>query len=156
MGLYQGNWAALELTTDYAIYQFLDVTAEQAHLITSGMMFGRKGRLLADLIGTSKHPKKAVLLGAFNKIRGVSKRDLFAHSYLRSDKNTVTFLERLSGGSFKAKEVTFTLDEFKVHALEFATACQNFYEALEVEYPKIDAFARSALKVKQAKDDESA
>jgi hypothetical protein len=59
MGRAQSQWAALEVITDYAIGKFLKVTDGQAHLITSGMMFGRKGRLLADLIAKSDDPQKA-------------------------------------------------------------------------------------------------
>lgn len=94
MGQFQSNWAATEIVTDYAIYKFLKVTPGQAHLITSGMMFGRKARLLADLIGKSDDPKKAQILGAFNKLRGMSKRDMFAHAYVRSDRASITFLDR--------------------------------------------------------------
>jgi hypothetical protein len=81
MRLFQGAWASLELTTDYAIWNFFNVTPEQAHLITSGMMFGRKARLLADLIGRSDHRDKAEILGSFNEVR-TGKRDVFAHSYV--------------------------------------------------------------------------
>ncbi|MGC2223198.1 MAG: hypothetical protein WA624_12935 [Methylocella sp.] len=82
MGRAQSTWAGLEVITDYAIGKFLKVTNDQAHLITSGLMFGRKGRLLADLIAKSTDPQKATILGTFNKLRGMSKRDMFAHSYL--------------------------------------------------------------------------
>jgi hypothetical protein len=94
IGLFRGAWASLELTTDYAIWKFLGVTPERAHLITSGMMFGRKARLLADLIGRSDHPNKAEILGWFNKLSGMSKRDVFAHSYVWSDGEIVKFVDR--------------------------------------------------------------
>jgi hypothetical protein len=100
MGHFQSMWGSVEVITDYAIWRFLKVTPGQAHLITSGMMFGRKARLLADLIGRSDDPKKAQILGAFNQLRGLSKRDLFAHAYVRSDGKSVTFLERSQGGEF--------------------------------------------------------
>ena len=46
LGIFHSNWSAIDLYTDFAIYQFLRVTPQQAHLITSGMVFGRKARLL--------------------------------------------------------------------------------------------------------------
>lgn len=147
MGLFQGNWASLEITTDYAIWKYLKVTPEQAHLITSGMMFGRKARLLADLIAHSNDPKKSVILGAFNKIRSLSKRDMFAHSYVRSDGTSITFLDRNASGQFRAKEHTFTLAEFAAHVNEFSIAGTTFYNALGATSQEVDAFAAAALRL---------
>ena len=48
LGLFYVNWATLDLTVDYAISQFLKVSAKQAHLITGGMMFGPKARALSE------------------------------------------------------------------------------------------------------------
>lgn len=89
LGRFHLVWASVDLITDFAIYKFLNVSAEQAHLITSGMMFGRKSRLLADLISRSNHPNKAEILGPFNKLRGSNKRDILAHSYVSSTPNSV-------------------------------------------------------------------
>jgi hypothetical protein len=91
MGMFHGYWSSLDLTIDYAICQFLEVTHHQAHLITAGMMSGPKFRLLADPIGRSDHPKRDQLLGALNKIRAIQKRDVFAHSYIESFGNAVNF-----------------------------------------------------------------
>lgn len=70
MVLFQSNWASLELTTDFGIGRFLNITHEQCHLITSGMMFGGKVQLLASLLQRSDDPKKDAVLEAFNKLRG--------------------------------------------------------------------------------------
>jgi hypothetical protein len=145
MGLFNGAWASFDLTTDYAIYKFLKVTPHQAHLITSGMMFGRKARLLADLIGRSDHPEKAKILGAFNKARGGNKRDVFAHGYIWSGPDTVKFIERSVSGEFKAVEHEFTLDELETHALNFILASQAFWDALGVTNDEAQAFANAAL-----------
>ena len=80
-GRFHEAWTSLELLTDYAIYKLLKVTPSQGHLITAGMFFSRKARLLADLIRTSEYPNKAAILGAFNKVRDNNKRDIIAHSY---------------------------------------------------------------------------
>jgi hypothetical protein len=42
LGIFHSNWSAIDLYTDFAIYNFLHVTPQQAHLITSGMVFGQK------------------------------------------------------------------------------------------------------------------
>ncbi len=144
MGTFQSMWGSTEIVTDYAIYKFLKVTPGQAHLITAGVLFGRKGRLLADLVARSDDPKKDHILGAFNKLRGLSKRDMFAHAYVRSDSNTITFLDR-SGGEFRAQEHTFTLDEFRAYVKEFEKAGIEFNQALGASKEELDAFAKAAL-----------
>ena len=146
VGLFQGAWASLDLLTDYAIWKFLKVTPEQAHLITSGMMFGRKARLLADLIGRSDHPNKAEILGAFNEVRGtMNKRDIFAHSYVWSDQNLVKFIDRQAGGEYKAKEHSFTLKQFQNYVLEFSRSAARFYLSVGATRDEIDAFGDAAL-----------
>jgi hypothetical protein len=144
MGAFQSMWGSTEIVTDYAICKFLKVTPGQAHLITAGMLFGRKGRLLADLIARSDDPKKDQILGAFNKLRGMSKRDMFAHAYVRSDSNTITFLDR-SGGEFRAQEHTFTLDEFRAYVTGFSEAGTAFRSAIGATKEELDAFAKAAL-----------
>lgn len=109
------------------------------------MMFGRKGRLLADLIAKSDDPQRAAILGAFNKLRCMSKRDMFAHSYLRSTKDTVTFLDRSVSGKFNAKERTFTLDEFRAYVMDFEIAIGAFRTSLGATREQFEAFAKAAL-----------
>jgi len=145
MGYYVGLWSGIELTTDFAICKFMKTTPKEVHLITSGMMFGRKSRLLADLIGRSKHPRKAAILGAFNRIRGESKRDIFIHSYQWSDSKSVKFVERSIAGEFKAKEHPFTFEEFEAHIQSFANAANEFYFALKADPAEVQVFAHAAL-----------
>lgn len=144
-GLFWGYWASLDLTIDYAICQFLNVTHHQAHIITGGMMSGPKFRLLADLIGHSDHPKRDELLGALNKVRKIQKRDIFAHSYIESYEDSVTFLNRKVGGEYKATEDKFTFTTFANHVAEVADAGVRFYNALGVTKPEMQAFAKAAL-----------
>lgn len=145
MGLFNGCWSSVDLVTDYAIYKFLNVTPQQAHLITSGMMFGRKARLLADLIGRSDHPNKAAILGAFNKVRANNKRDVFAHGYIWSDYDSVTFTERSISGEFKAVQHRFTLKELQSHVLQFTLAAEEFWNILGVTHDEMNAFGLAAM-----------
>jgi hypothetical protein len=145
MGRFQSMWGSTEILTDYAICKFLKVTPGQAHLITAGVLFGRRARLLTDLVRRSDDPKKAQILEAFNKLRGESKRDMFAHAYVKSDQNTITFLDRSAGGEFSAKEHTLTLDEFRAHVKEFEAAGAAFHAALGVTTKELQAFAEAAL-----------
>lgn len=144
LGTFHSNWSSIDLFTDFAIYQFLRVTPQQAHLITSGMMFGRKAKLLDDLIKHSSDKRKGKLLEAFNKIRA-SKREMLTHSYVASDALSVTFMERNISGPFSAKLHTFSGDEFKEHVKKMTDAANEFFEALEVSQVEINAFVNAAL-----------
>jgi hypothetical protein len=144
LGIFHSNWSAIDLYTDFAIYQFLHVTPQQAHLITSGMMFGRKARLLADLIKHSDDPRKPKLLESFNKIRA-AKRDIIAHSYVGSDALSVWYLERNTSGPFKAEVHSYSAERLRGYVQGIANAASDFYNALGVERAEIDAFANAAL-----------
>lgn len=145
LGLFNSGWATLEMTTDFAIYKFLGVTELQAHLITGGLMFGRKARLLTDLIGRSNHAKKDKILKAFLAIRANNKRDVFAHGYIWSSSKIVRFIERPAGGEATAIVHEFTLDAFGKHIADFAQKCWDFYEALECDWDEVQAFGDAAL-----------
>src|SRR3954470_8073310 len=112
LDLFLGAWASFEMTTDFAIGKFLKTSHEQTHLITAGMMFGRRAMLLADLVGHSDHPRKAEILGAFNKLRGMNIRDIFIQSCRRSNSEEVRFQGRSTNGQFKTKSHKFTKGEF--------------------------------------------
>jgi hypothetical protein len=144
LGVFHSNWSAIDLYTDFAIFQFLKVTPEQAHIITSGMMFGRKARLLDDLIRHSNDQRKPKLLEAFNKIRA-AKGDIISHSYVKSDMLTVTFLEKNISGSFKTKPHTYSAKDFYDHVKTTADAAKAFFAALECNQDDINAFAEAAV-----------
>jgi hypothetical protein len=143
MGWFQSAWASIEVNTDFAICRFLGVTYEQAHLITAGMMFGRKARLLADLIAASDHPKKDAIIRAFNSVREGNKRNVFAHGYIATDKDSVTFIERTAGKA-KAKQHHFTLQEFEAHVVKFVRAGERFHDVLEIGDQELEDFASAA------------
>jgi hypothetical protein len=144
IGIFHSNWSAIDLYTDFAIYQFLRVTPQQAHLITSGMVFGRKARLLDDLIRLSNDPRKPKILEAFKKIRA-AKRDIIAHSYVASDAVSVRYLERNTSGPFKAEIHSYSAEKLQCHVQDIADAAGEFYNALGVEGAELDAFVNAAL-----------
>ncbi len=112
LGLFHMAFSRLDIATDFAIGKFLSVTPEEAHLITAGMMFGRKARLLAGLISRSDHPRKAAILSEFNAIRGNNKREILLHGHIyqqNEEDRTVSFIERSVSGEFKATVHTFGL-----------------------------------------------
>jgi hypothetical protein len=149
MGLFQTTWAGIELSTDFAIYKFLKITPEQAHLITSGQMFGRKARLLADLIGRSDHPDKAKILKAFNEVRNKNLRDTFFHCYMQSSGDDVTYIERPAGGDFRATPHIFTLLTLTEHVRRVMEAAEAFYESLAPDSEELEAFVNAALSLRR-------
>jgi hypothetical protein len=146
LGTFHGVWAATDLLVDYAICQFLNITAEQAHMVTSGMMFGTKARLLADLVRRSDHPNRTKLLQSFKIVRGSNKRDIIAHGHMLTSEDEVTFVERPRGGDKPmAIEHSFTLEEFILHAKILAIASNDFQTALGVTDSDLTEFLVAAL-----------
>ncbi len=153
LGLFYSIWSNIDLVVDYAITQFLNVSDESGHLLTAGTMFGRKARLLADLVARSDHPQKARILGAINAIRGGSKRDVFAHGYILSNDEIVTFVERKpndkqSGGI----PHSFTLAEFSSHVRKVITSYSELWDALDKPSDGVKAFAQASLSMSRKSD----
>lgn len=147
--VFHSNWSAIDLYTDFAIYQFLKVTPEQAHLITSGMMFGRKRRLLSDLIKHSSDHRREKLLAAFGAL-GRSKREIITHSYVASSAISVNFLERNISGSFKATTHDFSPQTFHEHVQMVAKAAEVFRDALEISQDELNSFVNAALSLNKS------
>lgn len=149
MGIFHTAFATVDFEVDFGICKLMNLSHHQAHLMTAGMMFGPKARLLADLLGRSGHPMRDALLAPFNRIRGNSKRDIIAHGYIYGDENTVTFLQRITSGEFTAREHTFTLPEFGHHVLKFVGDVQEFGTVFSEAYPydadEPTAFADAAM-----------
>jgi hypothetical protein len=147
LGHFHTMCSVLDPAIDYAICKFLAVPAKDAHLITPGMMFGRKTKLLADLIGHNKRlekEKRARLLGAVNALRTV-RRDAITHSYIWSSKNEVNFLERKTTADFRAIEHKFTLESFATFVDDFAAKAMSFHKELGAAPRQLSLFANAAL-----------
>jgi hypothetical protein len=137
--------STLDKLVDFAIYKFLKVSDLQAHFVTSGMVFGRKARLLVDLIRTSDHPNKATIQRAFNEVRGATKREIITHGYLWSEPNQIKFMERSISGKFNAIEHEYSPIEFTIHVLVLCVNIVSFYRSLDANDDEIDKFAKAAL-----------
>ena len=144
LGIFHYNWSAIDLHVDHAIYKFLNVTPIQAHLITSGLMFGRKIRLLVDLIKHSDSPQKTALLSELAKITKAN-RDIITHGWVRSDAETIYFLERRHSGAFTAKEHAYKLKEFEDLVWVVQAAGSKFRDLLGYTPEEIAVFAKAAL-----------
>jgi hypothetical protein len=146
LGAFHATWSTAEQTVDYTIGHFLSISHEQTHLLTSGMMFGRKAQLLAGLIARSKHEKKSELMAALNVLRGEGKRDWLTHAYLSSSANKVTFMHRNVGGEYKTKPLTFGAHEFALHCQKIGQAGTKMQEAIGLNEAKLLDFFDAAVR----------
>lgn len=144
LGLFHFSWATVDSVVDYALGLFLHLPHPDAHLVASGMMFGRKARLLADLIGRSAHPKRKELLEGVNRLRGEAKRDIIAHGQIESDRETVTFIERQAGGKYTTRRHSFTKVEFITHVRMVFDAVNDLAAALELDRTTLRQFMLAA------------
>lgn len=146
MGWFQTAWSALEVNTDFAICALLKVTHEHAHLITSGMTFGPKSQLLTALLKATDHSKRDAIANAFSKAVTGNLRNVFAHGYVATDKDSVTFIVRRKGS--KPKTYCFTIKEFVAQVEKFVQAGAEFsdvlHDAFSMDGGTLDEFARAA------------
>lgn len=149
LGVFHGMWSTVEVTADFIIGRLLRVPDEEAHMITSGMMFGAKARLLSALLKRSDHPNRAAMVTALNVLRGEARRDVVVHGYQISDGAfTHAFVERSRGGDFKAKEHVFTLEEFITHVEKVIENGNALYDAIGAPEEEIVEFVAAARSLK--------
>lgn len=129
----------------YGIFKFLKITEEETHILTSGMEFGRKATLLLNLVYRSGDPNKSQIIGLIRKIQNESKRNVFAHSFITSSANSISFIEQSRGGDYRAVEHKFTRRSFIEHVVSYARYCAELEKALGVEESELARFCRAAL-----------
>lgn len=146
-GSFYHAWALAEATLDFAIGKFLRLSDEETHILTAGMPHGRKCLLLQSLIGRTDHPRKNELLGAIRIIQNESMRNQFAHSYIMSLEDEVTFIERSHTGLYRAKEHVFTPEQFTAHVDKFCAAFSTLYKGMEIQPFELALFMDAALNI---------
>lgn len=139
------TWNVLDYTLDFTIYKLLKIGAEQAQIITSGMMFGKKARLLIELLKRSDYPNKSHIIGALNAVRGGNKREAIVHSYVLGRGKSVAFIERSAGSDYKTAEHEFSEKEFEQHVTDFQRRCVEFHDALQYSQEDFQTFGDAVL-----------
>jgi hypothetical protein len=129
LGVFHGAWSSAEQAVDFAIGQLLKLSYEQTHLLTAGMMFGSKARLLSALVKRSARKDTQQLLQALNLLRSEIKRDWLAHSYIVADRQTVTFINRSAANEYSVNSIRFSLTEFSEHILALTEAAGMIHRA---------------------------
>jgi hypothetical protein len=148
IGKFHVLWASADLSIDFAIGKFLELPPEDTHLLTAGMLYGRKLRLLSDLIKRNKtldEKTRTKFLQSIKLLLG-AKRDVITHSYIWSSGTEVKFYLRKAGGEkFTVQESRFTRTEFNEHAKRFEDAALRFDNALGASPKELSDFANAAL-----------
>ncbi len=147
-GLFYQAWSACEVAIDMAIGKFLKIEPFQTHVLTSGMEFGRKARLLHELVKRSDHKRQGDIIRALNFLRNSTLRNVFAHSYMFTTEKTVTFLERLPGGQYKVRKHRFTLETYHDHVKKVVQVASEFEQVLGFTRSALTEFAYAAVSAK--------
>jgi hypothetical protein len=90
--------------------------------------FGRKLRILIDLLKNSSEPRKAELFQQLRIVRK-AKREIITHSYIMSKQIHVTLIYRYRGGDYRATKHEFSINEFeKAHHYDAGSdSCVSTY-----------------------------
>jgi hypothetical protein len=144
LGQFHSAWLSADITLDMAIGRFLKLTDCEAQILTSGMEFGPKARLLHELVKRSLHPRKREITTALNKLRNNAKRNILSHAYLIGDTDSVTFLER-QRGEYAVKRHRFTHLQWQKHVTESIQAGADLWGALGYEHNELEEFTKASL-----------
>ncbi|RZN08513.1 hypothetical protein CWO91_22350 [Bradyrhizobium genosp. SA-3] len=146
-GRFFGIWQATELAIDCAVGKFLELPDDETHLLTAGMDFNRKARLLTALVKRSNDPQKSTILASLKVIQNESLRNVFAHSFIDHSPTEVTFIQRNRHGNYDPIEYKFTLPSFRAHVEKILDAAIAFHHAIGLTEERNQEFASAALRV---------
>jgi hypothetical protein len=145
LGMYHGVLGSLELVLCCGITKLLKIPPESGHILTSGMELGRKLTLLRNVAHRSNHEAKNRIIQLLGKIQNESKRNVLAHSYITTDVDSVTFVERSRGGDYRVTRHRYTLKEFVAHIAEFMKAAAELETVLEITEDELHKFGEAAF-----------
>lgn len=145
LGQFHCMWLMFDVQIDWSIGQFLKIPTEQTHILVAGMEFGRKLRLLIELLKRSEHPRKSALIECIRTLQG-AKRDIITHSYIASNSTSISFIYR-SRGEYKGGRLDFQIEQFSEHVIKMVKATQNYQSALNAPGEEQIAFAMAALNI---------
>jgi hypothetical protein len=145
LGWFHAAWTAMDLVVDLAICKLLKITPEQTHALVAGLEFGRKTALLRSLLSQSDYKNVAQLKGFITRISKESLRNVFSHSFIASDADSVAFIHRSSQGQYSAKGYQFTPDNFVAHTKAFVQLAEDLRKALGFSAKEIGDFAAAAI-----------
>jgi hypothetical protein len=142
LGQFHCMWMMFDVTLDFAIKKLLGISDRQAHIMCTGMEFGKKLRLVSELLKNGDVTNGRELLSAV-KILQSSKRDALTHGYIASNSSRVTFVYR-NRGSYTVEKLEFAIEEFEEHVANMVKATIQFQKALAAGEGELTEFANSA------------
>jgi hypothetical protein len=150
LGWFYAVWSATELAIDCATWKALGTeTAEQAHERSAGTMFSEKCEQLRTLLESAKIPHGEKVKELLTQIEHHSMRNIFAHSFLASDEDSVTFVHRKKrrGKHGKYEVTTYQIfrKDFFDHVQNFVQLALDFQQAVGLSHKEVAEFAAMAL-----------
>jgi hypothetical protein len=150
LGYFYAAWSRTNLAIDCAIWKALGTAAtpEQVHERVAAMPFGAKCEDFHSLLSNSKFENIEKLKELLARITDHSLRNVFAHSFLASDENSVAFLHRRSRrGQYQVNWYLFAREQFEKHVSEFVQLSLDFERALGLSDKEVRDFGAAALPV---------
>jgi len=147
LGWFYAIWSSTELNIDCIIGKLKGTPPEQTHALLAGLKFSGKLKLLRSLLSESGLPNVAELNEFLERIENDTLRNTFAHSFLASDPDSVTFVHRkLDGNKYSCIGYRFAAGGFFTHVQNFAELSHDFEKALGFSRKEIGEFASWAIK----------
>jgi len=142
LGQFHSMWMMFDVTLDFAIKKLLGINNQQAHILCTGMEFGKKLRLVSELLKRGDVANGQELASAV-KILQSARRDALTHGYIASNSTHVTFIYR-NRGTYSVDKVEFSIDEFEEHVAKMVKATIQFQKAIAPDVNQLGEFAISA------------
>jgi hypothetical protein len=143
LGLFHSIWLFTDPTIDFPIGKLLNCDPTDTHIITAGMEFSRKLRILTNLLKRSSIPNKDTLIKNLQTLQQ-ARRDNITHAYIAASPTTIVFKFRSRGGAFSARRLSFSIADFEEHVAKTVCAAQAFQNALGASRSELDAFVAAA------------
>jgi hypothetical protein len=146
LGLFYFAWSRTDPVIDCAVWKASEpAPAEQVHEQIAPMNFARKCKHFRSLLPTSKFKDIEKVEKLLTRITDHSMRNVFAHSFLASDIDSVTFINRWrQGGQYRVNWHPFTRDQFLNHVDDFIQLSLDFQRAVGLSDWEVAGFAAAA------------
>jgi hypothetical protein len=143
LGLFHSIWLSVDPMIDFMIGRLLGADHIDTHVLTAGLEFGRKLRILIDLLKRSDILNKDILVESLRTLQQ-SRRDNITHAYIATSPTTLVFNYRSRGGDFTANRLSFSIRGFEDHVERMIKAAQAFQNATGFSEAEFDAFIAAA------------
>jgi hypothetical protein len=143
LGLFHSIWLSVDPLIDFQIGRLLNSDLVDTHILTAGMEFGRKLRILIDLLKRSDLKNKAALIESLRVLQR-ARRENITHAYIATSPTTLVFNYRSRGGEFTASRLSFSIKGFEDHVQKMIRAAQAFQNGLAVPVSEFDEFIAAA------------